>query len=389
MNIYEAEKVLELFEHYDEEILKKQYRIMSRKYHPDNCKQNGINEKIAEQKIKEINLANKILTNHLKYNGHCNIKSNNYYDNNKSSEYNKLQTIIINDLEQKLKLNKLALPEFKQLILKFNADSTLNKCTRFMEVLHLRCISFNSCFFEDHQILNNEYQKYILRYKKDLYNIYYDFCEGYLIKYVNEFEQYNWLLEKRNQNKEFLLLSEVVSEINNDLELLMLRKNEECIKKIKDNIDEVLRKYKNYVYYEYLNDKINELKEDTLIDIMLTIKENDSFDTSIKNKIEEFDNKINQLFHNYTMFLELRSTTIFEFEEKLSKNKRLTEKNINEIKYLINKLESEYNEVKFNELTEEINLIFRNVTVRSKIKETVKKKIKSKKIGKHYIHLKK
>ena len=234
MNIYEAEKVLELFGNYDEETLKKQYRIMSRKYHPDNCKQNGVNEKIAEEKIKEINLANNILTNHLKNNSYINIRNNNYYDNNENSEYNKLKTIIINDLEQKLKLNKLSLPEFKEIMLKFNAYSILNKCTRFMEVLHLRCISFNCCFFENYQILNNEYQKYILRYKKSLYNMYYDFCEGYLINYVNESERYNWILEKRNQNKEFLLLSEVISQINNDLELLNLKTNEDFNKETEE-----------------------------------------------------------------------------------------------------------------------------------------------------------
>ena len=75
---------------------------MSRKYHPDNCKQNGINEKLAEEKIKEINLANNILTNHLKR--YHNTRSN-YYNNTQNSEYDKLKIIIVNDLEQKLKLN--------------------------------------------------------------------------------------------------------------------------------------------------------------------------------------------------------------------------------------------------------------------------------------------
>ena len=41
-------------DYYDEETLKKQYRIMSRKYHPDNCKQNGINENLLKNKLRKL-----------------------------------------------------------------------------------------------------------------------------------------------------------------------------------------------------------------------------------------------------------------------------------------------------------------------------------------------
>ena len=117
MTIYEARVVLNLQGNYDEGMLKKQYHLMTKKYHPDNCRINGINVELANLKIKQINEANSVLMKELKEQSKIrNNGENGYaYDN-----------YILNELREKLRMNKDAIKEFEKLMDIFNAFDILN-----------------------------------------------------------------------------------------------------------------------------------------------------------------------------------------------------------------------------------------------------------------------
>ena len=62
MTVYEALSILEISGSYDEKELKRVWRELAKKYHPDNFKYDEERKK-AEEKLKQINIAYETLLN--------------------------------------------------------------------------------------------------------------------------------------------------------------------------------------------------------------------------------------------------------------------------------------------------------------------------------------
>lgn len=377
MNIFEAQRILGLFGRYDERLLKKQYRIMTRKYHPDNCELNGISIEEADKKIREINEANDLLSKECKK---CNSNNTNNYQyrssNNKTYDerYINLNKVILDNLESKINLNKKAFAEFERLMKKYSAETVLERYKILEWDLKYYYNRFSLSDFGSYQKLENEYQKCILKYGEHLLDMYDDFYDNYLkdhILYkVKKGHLYYHLLNNRIKNRNFSLISDLVSLINMDLDNLMNVMEGELLNEYLYKVSIIIHNYKIDIL-PHFSSKGDNLEDKTVNFIKETIrnKKRDfySFSLEINN---ELDNILKGLI-DYLKFLEKRFVTIKKLYDRLDK-KSLSSKKANEIRMLLVNLENEYNEQKFNQL--EVLILSR---MDETLIESVLKKIKT------------
>lgn len=250
MNYNEALKILNLYDGFTEEDLKKAYRTLAKKYHPDI---NSNNENLGM--MKKINEAHDILEQHLKQ----------HIKKNPSNNYASNQDIVLRKI-------------YREKMLKLRID----------------------------QNIINTYPRYLITYLENINNEINNFLitstyingnnlENSYIKTMDNIKFLYLQIKKRYFDENWIIEDEVNDYINFDCRFSFFFKQLENInfkygrKQILQNIlDNEIAKYKSYPEYFILKNIIEEYKNKYFIKKLI------NFDISII--IKDFTKKINELF---------------------------------------------------------------------------------------------
>ena len=350
MTIYEARVVLNLQGNYDEGMLKKQYHLMTKKYHPDNCRINGISVELANLKIKQINEANSVLMKELKE-----VAENGYaYDN-----------YILNELREKLRMNKDAIKECEKLMDIFNAfDIVFLLKTLITELeYNIKNVYNNNDTWVEKVAKYNEYKKEYNDSIIQMYDMFYDkYMKKYCTKNLEDETLYTWILNNRNENRNFSYIGDITRQIKSDLELVIALSNERKKNAFIVDIKAIHESYQNYVFYDKLENKIKNIIESYISKVEVKVNDKKNKRRNLKTVILETKNKtiteINNLFYFYSIFFENRQRRIEDLKNKIMDNGYGDKE---EVKKVLLELENEFDQDRFNAKEEYIiHLISKN-----------------------------
>ena len=349
MTRYEALKIFNLSENFTENELKKAYRTLAKKYHPDNFSKNSFEQKQAQEKMKEINEAKDLLDKSLKNNS-SNEQSyfdlENYKNDliNKLSKY-KFQHFCPDELKTYNEQIEAIVFWFKldiKIILLYANDK--NKINEAYQE-HLNLIiqvfkDFKKDFFDKHNIDESKIKENI-NYECNLEEFYnqllkikekYDLKEIYRKKIEHDLNDY-----KLRAGYDYL--KELIEfEIDNILKRLKnnnYTNYEEELNKGKKEIDEIFKDYFNYLVQfneiqKFLdNQDLNDTKIAKIYYLFKSTWDNFNnhislYDTGenlkkINSLIEEYK-KYQQNLMEYNEFISYASSTIINnYQNALSK----------------------------------------------------------------------
>ena len=236
MTLQEALHILNLNINYTEEELRKSYRSLIIKYHPDKHPENK--KTYAENKTKQINEAKEILEKALKNNNtqntYNNNKSNNTYNNSnyhtQTNQQNNTQEFL--DLLKKAKnfvveeYNTINSIDSNDLIFMKHKSNLTNILDIFLSKLTI---------INDIAILKKEYQIFKIKYKQALINYYNNFTN---FVYTDE-DNILWTIHYCDTLKE--VRNVIIISIDNELQ-------------------EEISKYSNHKYYQNILPLLNKIK---------------------------------------------------------------------------------------------------------------------------------
>lgn len=271
MNLNKALQILGLSKNFTEEDLKKQYRKLISKYHPDlfATKSEEI-RKQAEEKAKEINAAKEYLTKYLKDNPSKSTFNNNAYNYNtrKTDSYSTI------DIEKQKEEFKAEINRMKSELYEITNDSkdellknTSNDIIYFISKLER--------FLEDISTLNT-YNVLKKTYYSKIYLL--------LVKFKNEYcKKYNIII--KNRKLEPFSLKTLYAQLE------QIRK-EQKIFTVEELLDEELNKYIYYPGYSDIKDLIETIKN------KLIYKNSEARDSD-ETITNEFNERILNEFNEY------------------------------------------------------------------------------------------
>lgn len=224
MTVYEALSILEISGSYDEKELKRVWRELAKKYHPDNFKYDEERKK-AEDKLKQINIAYEILLNNIEINTNFSQTYDNYYQDNR--------TVVFN-----MKIAK------KELLRKYQAKKYKITLSIWVFYIDEIILDFTVKDYSTVDEINYNYQKAL----ENIISIYKEFEEEFYQKnQINKDE----IIETINYNCSFDDFFEQLLKIKEKygFENVFLRK-----------IEEATEKYKYYAGYDMARAEIEAQK---------------------------------------------------------------------------------------------------------------------------------
>lgn len=270
MNLSKALQILGLTKDFTEEELKKQYRKLMSKYHPDrfDTKSEEI-KKQAEEKAKEINAAREYLTKYLKDNP-AQAAFNNTY-NYKSQKTNSYSTIDIEKQKEGLKSEIKRMKNELYEVAKKSKDELLKNTS--CDIIYF--ISKLERFLEDISTLNT-YNVLKKTYYSKIYLL--------LIKFQNEYcKKYNITIKNRVLERYSLKILYA--------QLEQIRK-EQKVFTVEEILDEELAKYVCYPGYTDIKELIDVIK-------YKLIYKNSNVRDSNETIIDEFNKRVLNEFNEY------------------------------------------------------------------------------------------
>lgn len=282
MNLDKALQILGLTRNFTEQELKKAYRTLITKYHPDRYETKSQREKKeAEEKTKEINVAKEFLEKHLK--GNTSNQRTNTYKNNSSIDLiikkEQLKNIINNMKNELATITNILFND----ILKNARDKILAKLnTELTYIDSIYSILLFQAFEASHY---TNIAKILEEFEKD-------YCKKYNISLGNK------KLERYSLKK-----------LYEELEQLKREQNAFSVEEI---LDKELNKYVYYAGYTVIKDLIENIKQNI-------IKKN-SIVRESRDKIEnEFNEKVLEEFKAYYKRLQV----LEEYKSQNITNSRL------------------------------------------------------------------
>ena len=318
MNYGAALRILGLDNSYTEEDLKKSYRNLMKKYHPDLHAKATEHEKLQlEQKTKQINEAYEILAKSIKHRSN-DTKSNTNYE----TSLEKTKKDAINRLNIQLK----NLKNF------FNSDAFLYKDGE-IQFIEEAIESIGFCLDE-----------------LAIFNIMRDLRAKITANNLEMFEYFinNWQIDKTTQR----ILKSLYTKYQNDVRYtksvigvanLIEKLKKECIIQVKEyekqlkeyekqlhyqvsyKLDSYIIKYSNHELYGFINNKINENKinlENKIVNIYL--------DDSYEEAKDYFDNLINKIYKQFETDV---LNTLIKIEANSKKISKLYKYDLSDLTY--------------------------------------------------------
>ena len=299
MDFYKALQIIGLSNNYTEKELRKKYHDLARTYHPDAYVDKSLEEqKMASDKMKEINEAYDILAKALKGKRYYSTFSNNDNDEDNDNEFNNTD-----------------LQKYKDNILNF-----INKNNNIS-------IKVSDVFSEDISSFKNFISEYSKRIKeansKKIIDSIYDDYKELLKRYYKDFK-YTYFTKNNIPLESYFIINTMLS-INEFYKSLENFKNYLYNNVVKE-VDDVISFYKNSTYYNDIKDKVEKLKSETVASILsidsslYDYKINEDFYlNSLKSEIEDL---IKIISINKPLYLELKeiiNKDYLPFEEDLEK----------------------------------------------------------------------
>ena len=236
MTLQEALHILNLNINYTEEELRKSYRSLIIKYHPDKHPENK--KTYAENKTKQINEAKEILEKALKNNN-----TQNTYNNNKSNKtYNNsnyhTQTNQQNNTQEFLNLLKKAknfVVEEYNTINSIDSNDLIFMKHKYNLTNILDIFLSKLTIINDITILKREYQSFLDKYNVKLQRYYIDFS--------------NSVYTGKDDNMWGIHYCDTLKEVRNVI-----------IISIDNELQEEISKYSNHKYYKNIHPLLNKIK---------------------------------------------------------------------------------------------------------------------------------
>ena len=228
MTLEQALKILNLNENYTEEELKKSYRSLIVKYHPDKHPES--NKTYAENKTKQINEAKEILEKALKNISYTSNNKSNYHTNgnpkNNNQEFLNLLKKAKKFVEDEYnKINNIS--SYDKIFMKHRSNLT-NILDKFLSKLTT---------INDEQTLKKEYEAFFDKYNNELQRYYIDFSNSV---YTGE-----------DNNMWGIHYCDTLEEVRNIMFI-----------SINDELDKEIIKYSNHKYYQNILPLLNKMKKD-------------------------------------------------------------------------------------------------------------------------------
>ena len=268
MNLDKALQTLGLKRNFTEQELKKAYRQLITKYHPDKFESKSEREKkAAEESSKEINVAKEYLENYLKEKT-SNERTNSYKNNSNidlTLKKQQLKIIINNMMSELSKIPNILFDE----MLKTTREKIIVKLN--IELIYIDSI-YSILLFQSFEASHyTNIAKILEQFEKD-------YCKKYNIKVGNK------KLERYSLKK-----------LYEQLEQLKKEQNGFCIEEI---LDKELGKYIYYNGYQVIKYLIEKIKNDI-------IKKNSNVMDTKENIINEFNKRVLIEFKEYYKRLEI------------------------------------------------------------------------------------
>jgi len=309
MNKSQARTILNLPINFTKEELKKAYRCMSKKYHPD------LNPgKNTEEKMKEINYAFETLKEHIE-----NIDK-------KPKSFNDIKNDKLTELEEYIKgLRNFKVNDYNRSIIELYAKARSKENQIYIEYIEEVRNSVNLSELESVEktyeynikcLIDSFVERLFSCWEIDLS----------LLTFYRDFE--SELEEIKAFCKDNISVNEVFKRFNKIRTFINQENNNlktEVSNKIQNQIEKIILKHKSNLYYNDLSVKIEQLRNQVFNECMniRTSREyqNDKVigEANIKSLIDSIDGKVEQLFNDYSIFLSKK-------QEKSEELKSLSEK---------------------------------------------------------------
>lgn len=321
MSISDAEKILGLSGIYDKNILKKQYRMLVKKYHPDSISETLKNGR--EEMIRKVNEAYSVLEKYLDVNK-CGYSNYNNDVLRLMDEIKKLKEEMCKRYKDK------SIDYFKQKYGYFNGLYGDLYYYYFTETL---TYMKNICAFLGTKVISlSELKQVRSRFYNKIKELFSEFeCKLWSV-YVLKISQNNCKEEARIIKDEFFCKREydyldlVLDNFLRNIDELNLRKQvirDNYNKKIENMLNDVFSEVSNYAFYDKVRSEICDL-ERRLINIInressLLVFEVDI--DAIVNRLEKIvRQKILDIFNSYADFLNNRDFIVSELKKEIEES---------------------------------------------------------------------
>jgi len=230
MTLNEALHILNLNKNYTEEDLRKSYRSLITKYHPDKHPESK--KEYAENKTKQINEAKEILEKNLK-----NKTTSHAYNNNSNYHTQPKQSYNTQEFLDLLKKAKNFVVEEYNTINSIDSNDLIFMKHKYNLTNILDIFLSKLTIINDIAILKKEYQIFKIKYKQALINYYNNFTN---FVYTDE-DNILWTIHYCDTLKE--VRNVIIISIDNELQ-------------------EEISKYSNHKYYQNILPLLNKIKKD-------------------------------------------------------------------------------------------------------------------------------